>query len=228
MTGEDLGYKSSAIEKPKFEYLSLGRIINRGLKKQDKKEGLLKRLKNIEDKNEEQLKTIKGKTGLKSKIDLFDENLTPEAIALIKQIKSIEENADYDKLSFTGGNKKVYSLDIFETFEKLIKDIRSKNMIIDEKEIKQNKFAENLDELRACPARRSKYVDLKESVSKNVKNFYDGWEKIVYGFKNEKLLLSRKGDTKTDSSDKQTDVLDTLKQKTFNDFLSQIKEELNI
>ena len=32
------------------------------MKKEDKKEGLLKRLKNIEDKNEEQLKAIKNKT----------------------------------------------------------------------------------------------------------------------------------------------------------------------
>ena len=27
-------------------------------------------------------------------------------IRLIKEIKSIEENVDYDKISFTGGNKK--------------------------------------------------------------------------------------------------------------------------
>ena len=31
---------------------------------------------------------------------------------------------------------------------------------------------------------------LKESVSKNLKIIYDGWEKIVYGFKNGKLPLS--------------------------------------
>ena len=37
----------------------------------------------------------------------------------------------------------------FKTFEKLIKDIRRKNITIDEAEVKQNKFAEELDELRA-------------------------------------------------------------------------------
>ena len=77
------------------------------MKEEDKKEGLLKRLKNIEDKNEEQLKIIGNKTGIKSQIDLFDEDLTSEAIALIKEIKSIEDSVDYDKSSFTGGNKKV-------------------------------------------------------------------------------------------------------------------------
>ena len=86
LTSEDLDYKSSAVEKAKFEYSPLGRIINRGLKKEDKKERILKRLKIIEDKNKEQIKTIKSKTGLKSKIDLFDEDLTPK---VIKEFKSM-------------------------------------------------------------------------------------------------------------------------------------------
>ena len=100
------------------------------MKDEDKKEGLVERVKNTKDKNEELLKAIKGKTDIKSKIDLFDEDLDLEAIALIKETKIIEENVDYDKLSFTGGNKKVYGLDSFKTFEKLIKDIRNKNMTI--------------------------------------------------------------------------------------------------
>ena len=56
LTGEDLGLKPSTIEQAKFEYSPLGKIFNKGLDKDDKKEGLFKRLKNIEDKNEEQLK----------------------------------------------------------------------------------------------------------------------------------------------------------------------------
>ena len=68
--------------------------------------------------------------------------------------------------------------------EKLIKDIYNGDMTINQAEIKQNEFAEWLDELRVSQARRSKYIDVKESASKNVKNFYDGWEKIVYGFEN--------------------------------------------
>ena len=62
-----------------------------GLKDEDKKERLVKRVKNIEDKNEELLKAIKGKIDIQSKNDLFDEDLTPEAIALIKEIKSLED-----------------------------------------------------------------------------------------------------------------------------------------
>ena len=110
LTGEDLNYKPSTVEQAKFDYSPLGKFFNKGLKEEDKKEGLLKRLKNIEDKSEEQLKIIGNKTGIKSKIDLFDEDLTSEAIALTEEIKSIEDSVDYDKLSFTGGNKKVMTL----------------------------------------------------------------------------------------------------------------------
>ena len=55
-------------------------------------------------------------------------------------------------------------------------------MTVDEAEIKENKFAEKLDELRAYTAMEYKYIDLKKSVFKNAKHFSDGWEKIVNGF----------------------------------------------
>ena len=142
-----------------------------------KKEKLVKRVKNIEDKNEELLKAIKGKTDTKSKTGLFNEDLTLEAIALIKEIKSIEENIDHDKLSFTVGNNKVSSLDSFKTFETLIKDIRNKNTPIDKAETKKNKLAEKLDDLRAYMARGSKFIDLEEGAFTNVKNLYDVWKK---------------------------------------------------
>ena len=59
MTGEGFGYTPNVTEQTKFDYSRLSRIFNKGLDKDDQKEGLLKRLKNIEGKNEEQLKTIK-------------------------------------------------------------------------------------------------------------------------------------------------------------------------
>ena len=61
LTGEDLGLKTSTIEQIKFEYSPLGKYFNEVFSKDDQKEGLFKRLKNIEDKNEKQLKTIEDK-----------------------------------------------------------------------------------------------------------------------------------------------------------------------
>ena len=58
LTGEDLYLKPSTVEQARFEYSPLSKIFNKGLKE----EGLLKRLKSIKDKNEEQLKATKNKT----------------------------------------------------------------------------------------------------------------------------------------------------------------------
>ena len=55
LTGKDQGLKPSTIEQAKFEYSPLGKIFNKGLSKDDKKEGLFKRLGIIKDKNEKQL-----------------------------------------------------------------------------------------------------------------------------------------------------------------------------
>ena len=49
LTGEDLGLKPSIAEQAIFEYSPLGKIFNKGLYKNDQKEGLFKRLKNIEN-----------------------------------------------------------------------------------------------------------------------------------------------------------------------------------
>ena len=59
LTGENLGYKPDVIQKAKFEYYPLGKVFNKGLDESDKKEGLLKRLKNIEGKIEQPLEAIK-------------------------------------------------------------------------------------------------------------------------------------------------------------------------
>ena len=49
LTGEDLGLKPSTVEQAKFEYSPLGKVFNKELDKDDQKETLLKKLKNIED-----------------------------------------------------------------------------------------------------------------------------------------------------------------------------------
>ena len=60
LTKKDLGYKPDAFEQSKFEYSPLGEVFTDGLDKSDKDEGPLKRLKNIEDKSNNQLLTIKN------------------------------------------------------------------------------------------------------------------------------------------------------------------------
>ena len=45
LTGEDFDLKPNTIEQARFEYSPLGKIFNKGLDKDDQKEGLFKRLK---------------------------------------------------------------------------------------------------------------------------------------------------------------------------------------
>ena len=111
LTGEDLGLKPSTVEQAKFEYSPLGKIFNKGLDKDDQKEGLFKRLKNIEnaqknltssnnndDDNESIYYTSKSKFDDKDKIDLkplnvFDylKNLSQEAKDLIDETEEANE-----------------------------------------------------------------------------------------------------------------------------------------
>ena len=67
LTGEDLDITPSIVEQAKFEYSPLGKIFNKGLSEDDKKEGVLKRLKNIEDKNK-----VKNKVKNKDIIEVTD------------------------------------------------------------------------------------------------------------------------------------------------------------
>ena len=88
LTGEDLGFKPSTFEQAKFEYSPLDKTFNKGLEKEeDKKEGLLKRLKNIEGKikgkNEKESETIFMNTedSKKSEPHRFKLDLTENVIS---------------------------------------------------------------------------------------------------------------------------------------------------
>ena len=86
LTGEDLGLKPSTIEQTKFEYSPLGKIFNKGLSEDDKKEGLFKRFENIKDTNLTQLQAIKdqGKKQLKE-LKNIDKSKTLKAIDEIRR-----------------------------------------------------------------------------------------------------------------------------------------------
>ena len=90
----------------------------------DKKEGLLKRLKNIEDKNKQLPKT---KTKIRPKTneitDFIEESLSQEAKALIEEIRTIQKNVDYRKLTIRGDNNITYDFSDFKTFNELFRDI---------------------------------------------------------------------------------------------------------
>ena len=93
LTGEDLGLKPSTVDQAKFEYSPLGKIFNKGLSEDDKKEGLFKRLKNIEDKNEdygkkqlEEIKNINASTKPLKAISFFS-TISEKAKKIMESLK---------------------------------------------------------------------------------------------------------------------------------------------
>ena len=126
LTKNDLEYKPDAFKQAKFEYSPLGKVFTDGLDKSDRNEGLLKRLKNIEDKSNNQLLTIKNisKPAIKGNV-----NNEYKAIQNYKQ-ELIDKN--------------ILHLDGVKNFDNIVnkwkqtkdKDIVSKN--VDEKLILEN------------------------------------------------------------------------------------------
>ena len=113
LTKKDLGYKPDAFEQAKFEYSPLGKVFTDGLDKSDKNEGLLKRLKNIEDESNNQLLTIKNipRPAIKGNvsdeyktIQNFKQELIDKNILKLSGIKKFDDIVDKWKQS---KNKKI-------------------------------------------------------------------------------------------------------------------------
>ena len=121
LTGEDLDLEPSSIEQGKFEYSPLGKIFNKGFEKEEEKEENkkvgLRRLKNIEDKNENQLKVLKDqleKQPIISKVKSPIFNKVPlrnllddKSLKAFDEIRNQDENIDYSRLNFIGSSKNI-------------------------------------------------------------------------------------------------------------------------
>ena len=92
LAGEDLNLKPSTAQQAKFAYSPLGKIFNKGLSEDDKKERLLKKIKNIEGKNEEQLKAIEDQ-GKKQLEEIKNINISSKPLKTISFFSTISEEA---------------------------------------------------------------------------------------------------------------------------------------
>ena len=89
LTGQDLGLKPSTVEQTRFDYATLSKLLNKGLKEEEKKEGPLNNKKAIKDQGNIKLNAIKNiNTGSKlSKMIDFFSGLSPDAKKLLNEIK---------------------------------------------------------------------------------------------------------------------------------------------
>ena len=134
LTGEELGLKPSTIQQAKFEYSPLGKIFNKGLDKDDQKEGLFKRLKNIENAQKQQNNNIDSKP-----LNVYDylKSLSQEAKDLIDKLKDANDDIDDGKLLFIGSNKERFNFNTFNKPLNFISTIYNGKISLKEAEIKQ-------------------------------------------------------------------------------------------
>ena len=109
---EYLGYKPDVIQKAKFKYSPLGKVFNKGLDKNDEKEGLLKRLKNIEGKNKDQLDAIKDQG--EKQLDAIKNQGEKQLDAIERQKQNKLETTEKDEIVYL--EEKID--DLFEMFAK--------------------------------------------------------------------------------------------------------------
>ena len=130
LTGEDLGYRPDPIQKAKFEYSPLGKMFNKRLTTSERLEGLLKRLKNIEDKTDNQLRAIENNIG--NQPPAIKDGINNQPLAIEGQIIS-----DTKKFKFTDANgNEIKELDYLVDYidNSIEKYIEGKNKSQQEKE----------------------------------------------------------------------------------------------
>ena len=157
LTGEDLGLKPNTIEQARFEYSPLDNIFNKGLSEDDKKEGLFKRFKNVENAQKNLIKdddnkiyTPRSEFDDKDKkqqtnnidtkpSDIFDylKSLSSEASDLIDEIEEDDNDIDINKLAFIGSDREKFNFNIFRMPLNFLQDIYNREISLKEAEFKQ-------------------------------------------------------------------------------------------
>ena len=198
LTKKDLNYKPNAFEQAKFEYLPLGKAFIDGLDKSDRKEGLLKKLKNIEDKSNNQLlalrdinrPAVRGRNGddddddddddeykkiLNFKKELIDKNILHKngSRKIDNIINKWKETKDkYIVYINTKSKLDTREVDIYDLFYGYL------NTDINHKEIKE--IINNIKRaVKLYKKDRSKYSDINKSIINNSNKTIKSMELII-------------------------------------------------
>ena len=183
LTGEDLSLKPSTVEQAKFEYSPLGEIFNKGLSEDDQKEGLFKRLKNIEvqlqaikDQGEKQLREIRNFSKSKT-LKAIDEisKKSYEANKLLFEFKKIDETLDNAELVCTKTDGTKYNFNCFLFPVKFIEKIYNYEITLDEAKIYQTQLRILMNKLDNDYNTKSlQKVKEKNNLLKSARKLFDG------------------------------------------------------
>ena len=199
-----LGYKPDPLQKAKFEYSPLGELFPKGLDKNERQQGLLKRLKNIEDKTDNQLVAIRDqgdrqiqaikdqidKQSVLKSIDYSTKDELPEDVVtvfddLVKKDKTI----NYKKLNKELGSND-HDFTMFSTMGELLRQLYYGNILIPAAERDEDCFYEKLEEVKRYNPLTNDNINKEDSFLNNIQNFYDGREMVIDAFANEKIPLA--------------------------------------
>ena len=173
LTGEDLGLKPSTIEETKFEYSPLGKIFNKGLSEEDKKERILKGLKNMKDKNKEIINIFSAtnkasKNGKFTKSDALTYNTKYSFLNLknIDDIKKLSLDSMFNLMK--DHHKKLGLINLKprsrENKNKILEvSIRAGNIYNKLYNIYKSKYNKKIDSLSAKNKKKLDYKQLKIS-----------------------------------------------------------------
>ena len=182
LTGEDLGYKPDTLTQAKFEYSPLGKTLTFGSTKEDKKEGLFKRLANINKANDlHNLRYISANIRPRDidcyllNKDRFDMRRFYEAYNILK---SLEEKL----LKFYEAYNKLKSLEekffMINEFYKKIENFKNDDDIFSDDINKRARILNNTSEVYENLLNR-----YKDEYSRPYKWYNENWKK-KYDYKN--------------------------------------------
>ena len=125
----------------------MGQVFNKGLNSNEKQKRLLKRLKNIEGKTDEQLLAIKdskdnkgSQLGIKSIDYDIKENFSPEGLDAFRKLVDQEKSIDYKYFNMKPNPKKGLDFRMFMTLKPLLSTIYFGEMLIPAIEREQDIF----------------------------------------------------------------------------------------
>ena len=176
LTGEDLDLKPSTAEQAKFEYSPLGKTFNKDSDEDyDKKEGLLKRLKNIESKNEEQLKATEDQKEIQTKIkpsllkSIYSQEVKDGRInnndtkKIFKTLEDMERcEINYCKLLYKSGDNKHFDFARFGPLSGFYLKLISGDIIINDAKLIIKEFKNEINRLKNKKTKKKSYKKLKK------------------------------------------------------------------
>ena len=180
LTGKDLGLKPSAVEQTNFEYSPLGKTFSRVLNKdEDKKEGLLKRLKNFEHHGKKQLD--RDPKSLQA-ISYFSQLSTKAKEFYVKIIKE-KNDIDPEEFACVKTDGTIFNFNKFKPSQDLASNIyRDKNLLKDA-ENKQSNIKILLNKLRNYNPTKPKKIKAKEETLSAAEKLLNNRQDVIDAFK---------------------------------------------